>query len=481
MKKALKVFLILILTGFILSCFSYADEQKTSEGQKIIDGMKFKNIDFNFPSIGGEVEKYILPNGLTVLIMPDRRLPLINIDLIVKAGEVFEQKDIFGTASLCAEGLRSGGTKNYTADYIDKELDYKSINISFSSYSDYTGGGLNVLIKDFDQALRIFADMIMNPVFNEEKFKTDKMMFLDSIDRIEDNPGTLASVKFYNLVYGDHPYGWEYKKDAVEKITTDDLKKWHNKYFAPNNTIMAVSGDFDPLLLKEKLNEAFGDWERKQVLFPDIPEPVEAPRKECLIINKALAQSTVYAGDLGVRADTPDIMPLIVLDEIYGGGGFGSLLMYELREKRGLTYGVYSSFGYPLLYTGLFYTNLKTANKNTYKSIELILDIMEELKKSGVTEKKLKQTKEKYINSFVFTMAQPSSVLYRLMLLEFYNLPRDYYSNYISNIEKVTKEDILRCAQKYFHPEKIKIVIVGDAENIKDDMGKIAPVEVSDK
>lgn len=473
MNKKISIFLILLIS--ILFSFGYAQE-KISEGAKIINKMKFPEISFKVPQIGREIEKYTLPNGLTFLIMPDHELPVINIDVIIKAGEVFEEKDKFGTASLCAESIRSGGTKNYTPDYIDKELDYKSVIIDFSAGTDYMGGGLNVLSKDFDASLKIFADMLINPMFDEEKFKIDKIKFLDNIARIEDEPSLLSRYKFYNFVYGKHPYGWEYKKDVIEKININDLKNWHGRYFAPNNMIMAVSGDFNADDLKKKLNEVFGSWGKKDVTFSDISEPVEVSEKKCLIINKKLTQATIYIGNLGIRAGNPDIIPISVMNNILGGGGFTSRLWEEVREKRGLSYGVGSAFDYPKLYDGLFKVKLSTKSPKTAEAINVVLDVINGLKEKGVTDEELKQAKNEYLNKFVFGFTNASETLYKFMLLEFYNLPRDYYDNYIKNVEKVTKEDILRCARTYLHPEKIKIVIVGNEKKIKADVEKILPV-----
>jgi len=473
MNKKVSIFLILLIS--VLFSFGFAQE-KASEGAKMINKMKFPGINFKVPKVGKDVERYVLPNGIVCFIKQDRSLPIVNIDIIIKAGEIFEKKEQHGVAYLCAANLRAGGTKNYTAEEINKDIDYKDIIIEFDSSSDYSEGTLNTLSRYFDDALKYFADMLINPAFEEEKFKIEKTKFLDDIARIKDSPKSLLPVEFNKFIYGDHPYGWKYDEDTVKKITVQGLRDWHGKYFTPGNIMMAISGDFDAAALKEKLNEAFGAWNVKSADFPKIARAVNVEKPGCLIVNMDVPQAYIRMGNLIEKYEVSDIVPASITNYILGGDSFTSYLMAQLREKRGLTYGAYSAMNLYGIDSGIFYAGTFTKTKNTYEVLALMLDITKKLKEKGVTDDELRQAKDAYINKFVFGLTPVGKILYKLMLLEFYNLPKDYYDNYIKNVEKVTKEDILRCARTYLHPESIKVVIVGNEKEIKADVEKLIPV-----
>jgi len=240
------------------------------------------------------------------------------------------------------------------------------------------------------------------------------------------------------------------------------MAAFHARYFHPNNIVLAVSGDITRQDLRKKLERAFGDWKKASVEFPPVPELSPKIEKKVLFAQKDVSQSVIRMGHLGIEKSNPDLYAIKVMDFILGGNGFNSRMMMEIRNNQGLAYNAASYFDVGRRYPGLFLAETETKNETTARAIRLMLDIIGDVTKEPVKDGEIALAKESIINSFVFGFTKTDIIVNQRARLEFYGYPDGYLENYRTNIARVTKDDILRAAKKYLHPDAMTLVVVGD-------------------
>ena len=213
-----------------------------------------------------------LPSGMIVYLKEDHVLPTLDVRALVRTGSLYDPRDKVGLASMAGSVMRTGGTKNMTGEDLDERLAFLGGSISTSIGTTSGSASLSVLAKDTDEGLKLFADVLMNPVFSEDKIKLYKDQTLDAIKNRNDSPRGLLGREFNKLLYGDHPLVWEETQASIEGITRDHLLAFHGKYFAPNNIILCLAGDFQREEMLKKIEKAFAGWPMKEVAFPEIPD-----------------------------------------------------------------------------------------------------------------------------------------------------------------------------------------------------------------
>ena len=235
--------------------------------------MKFDPVTFTIP----EVERIVLENGIIVYLLPDLELPLVTVSAMIRTGSVYEPAEKVGLAALTGTVMRTGGTVRMTGDQIDEELEFLAANVAIGIGSESGTASLDILKKDLEQGLAIFADMLRTPAFEPAKVELAKRQALEAIRRRPDSPAGIAGREFRKLLYGaDHPLGRESTIETVSRITREDLVAFHRQYFTPSGLILGVSGDFEKPAMLDALRKTFGDWKPQPVTLPAIP-PVTAP------------------------------------------------------------------------------------------------------------------------------------------------------------------------------------------------------------
>jgi predicted Zn-dependent peptidase len=305
----------------------------------------------------------------------------------------------------------------------------------------------------------------------------EKQKTIEAIRRQNDDPSNIARRELRKVVYGSHPYGRSPTIDTINRIKRDDLIQFHKKYFRPNNVIMGIAGDFDKEELIKKIEEFFKDWKQENVDFPDVPKIKENFEKSVNLAFKDTNQSVIRMGHLGIRQNNPDYYAVMVMDDILGGGSFTSRLMKEVRSDRGLAYSIWSVFAAGKLDLGIFAAGCETKSESTYEVITLMQNIIEGMRKSLVSDEELQVAKEAIINSFIFGFISNMQVVSQRINIQYYNLPGDYLEKYRENIAGVTKDDILRVAKKYLHPDKLTLVVVGDDKKFDKPLSELGEVK----
>ena len=464
----------ILITGFLVwaipSTFARPHEELT-----------YEPIEFKPPV----PEKRTLSNGIKLYLIEDHELPLFSIRGLIKTGDIYDPADKVGLSSIFASVMRTGGTVSREPDALNEELETMAASVEVSMSREYGTVRLSTLAEDIEKGLEIFADVLRNPAFREDKLELRKQQSIERIRRRNDNPIQLAWRNFSALLYGkDHPFGWYTEMEGIESITVDDLKAFHAKYYHPNNLMLAVTGDFDTETLIAQLEKVFEGWEPAEISFPEVPTVDATPKPSVNYIFKDLPQTSMLIGHFGIKRtpDFPDFFALRVMNDILGESGFTSRLMLEVREKAGLAYMVGSIM--PTTYytnPGEWFAYSQTRTEKTAETIALIIDVVKGLRDALVPEDELQRTKDSLINSFVFGFESSSQIAFQQMMLDYRGYAPDFLETYTKNIAKVTAEDVQAVAQRYLHPDALTIVTVGNKTNFDrplDEFGEVNEIEI---
>ncbi len=444
--------------------------------------LTFEPIEFKPPA----PEKRTLSNGMMLYLIEDHELPLFRISGLIKTGDIYDPADKVGLSSIFASVMRTGGTVSREPDALNEELESMAASVEVGMSREYGTINLSTLAEDIDKGLEIFADVLRNPAFREDKLELRKQQSIERIRRRNDNPIQLAWRNFSALLYStNHPFGWYTEMEGIESITVDDLKAFHAKYYHPNNMMLAITGDFDTESLIAQLEKVFEGWGSAEIEFPDVPTVDGMAKPSVNYIFKDLPQTTMLIGHFGIKRtpDFPDFFPLRVMNDILGESGFTSRLMSEVREKHGLAYMV-GSIMQTTYYTnpGEFFAYSQTRTEKTAEAIALIVDVVKGLRDVPVPEDELQRTKDSLINSFVFGFESSSQIAFQQMMLDYRGYAPGFLETYTDNIAKVTAEDVQAVAQKYLHPDALTIVTVGNKANFDrplDEFGDVNEIEIA--
>ena len=445
-----------------------------SRAQQPYENLTFPPLNFTPPA----VERHTLSNGMTLFFAPDHELPVISMYALVKTGSIYEPADKIGLTSITAEVMRTGGTETYSSDDINDMLEFIAASVEVDISEDSGSVELWTLKRNLDAALKVFADVLRHPAFEQEKIDLAKNQMLEDIRRRNDSPANIRGREFMRVVYGKmHPLARIPQLDTIEAITRDDLAAFHQTYFHPNNIMLAVTGDFEPAEMLTTLAETFGNWPSADVKLPEV-EPVNYEFSPGVyLVDKEVEQTNLGIGHLGIMADNPDYPAVRVLDLILGSGGFSSRLFQKVRTERGLAYSVGSYLGAGTRDYAPFLVYCGTRNDAVQETIQVILDTITEMLAAEVTDRELESAKNQYVNSYIFKFATVDDIIRRKMFYEYVGYPPDFLETFRDRVMKVTKADVLRAAQTYLHPDKMKIVAVGSRRQIESALATFGAVQ----
>ena len=450
-----------------------------SEGAKIVSGFKFKSLNFVPP----KVDRVVLENGMILYLLEDHDLPIFNITARIRTGAIYEPQEKAGLASLTGFVMRSGGTVSMPSDKMNEELEFMAVSVETAIDRESGSANLSALKKDIDKSLKIFADVLMNPAFPEDKIRMRKDEVVESIRRENDNPTQIAHREFRKIMYDSkHPYSRKVEGtlESIEKITRDDMVAFHKKYFHPNNIILGISGDFNKDEIIKKLNTVFAGWKKEGIQFPEVPKVDSRFEKAVFYAYKDINQANVIMGHLGIHRKSPDYFPVMIMNFILGGGSFTARIPGRIRSDEGLAYSAYSAFQ-TSRDIGVFFVSCQTKLESTSRAISIALEELEKIRKSPIDKEELTQAKETFMNQFVFRFTTSASIVGQKVDIEYEELPLNYLETYLGNVQAVTHEDIQQVARKYLHPDEIKILVVGDKDKFDkplDSFGKVNVIEL---
>jgi predicted Zn-dependent peptidase len=423
-----------------------------------------------------------LKNGLTVLILEDRRAPFVSLQLLIDgAGALFEPADMAGLAQITAQMLREG-TKSRTSLEIAEEVDRLGASIGAGASFGAPDAVLSAsgLSDNFDSWFSIVADLLLQPSFPADELEKLKQRIHVQLREQRSGANFLLGERFNRVVFGDHPAARvSASAQSLNRLTREALIRWHRERYTPQNAILGIAGDVRAKELIAKLEKQLAGWQKGVVERAWPPNPVAAKtRKVSLVHRPNSVQTTVALGNIAIDRRSPDYMPMVVMNDIIGGGASARLFL-NLREEKGYTYGVYSSFS-ALRYPGPWRAG---GNMRTEVTDAALVEFFKEIRRIGeekVSSRELEESKRSIVASFALSLEQPSRVLSFAITLKLHGLPADYWDAYPRRIMAVTAEDVQRVARRYLNPDRLQLVAVGDATKIKSVLEKYGAVEVYD-
>lgn len=406
-------------------------------------------------------------NGIILLILERHSLPIVNINMIIKAGSIYESDEKTGLSSLVAT-LLDEGTKTRSSAQISEEIDFVGGSLSTFAGDDSSGASLRVLKKDLSLGLDLLSDILLNPTFPDAEIERKKADMIGGLIAEKDEPGVVAVKSFNEIIFGSHPYHRPAngREDTIPGITRDDIVAYYERFYRPNNIIMALVGDITEPEAVEAVNRYFGRWGKKEINLPVIPKVPVLEKRAVKLIDKDLTQASVIFGHIGIERSNPDYYNLVVMNYILGGGGFSSRMMKNIRDNQGLVYGIHSNFD-ASLYPGSFAVSLQTKNETANRAIEEVLKEIKRIREEPVSDQELEEARSYLIGSFPLRIDTNSKIASVLTSIEYYGLGLDYFDRYPKLIGSVTRADITRVAKRYLDPERYAIVVVAKQSEAK--------------
>ena len=465
--------------------FACSQTEQVANSQQSDDTSTTPYENMNFPELNDfqkpEVETFTTENGMTFYLVEDNELPLINVSTRIRTGGVLNPNKKTGLASITGTVMRSGGTETYPADSLNTLLENRAASIETGIGFSSGNASMDVLKEDFDDLLPVFIDVLTNPAFPNDKIELAKKQQKSAISRRNDNPQQIGIREFQALIYGENsPYGRTTEYATINNISREDLVNFHDKHFSASNMMVGIVGDFETEAMKQKLRESFGELPSGDETTLEFPEVNYEPKSTINFIEKSdVNQSFVMMGHQGGMRDNPDYAKVQVMNRVLSGG-FSGRLMQIVRTEMGLAYSVFGQYGMNSFYPGLFYAGVMTKSSTTAEAIDAIIKQIERLQDEPITQQELQDVKDQILNSSVFEYDSYEEVLSERLSNEYRGLPADAFEQYIEGVKATTIEDVQAVAQEYLNPDNLQILVVGNKEEIGDQLEKYGNVNTID-
>ncbi len=469
-----------ILCCILICCFLLASSLPAAQhNRQSIDRIKYPPLSFSFP----KPEKLSFKNGLTAHFLADQELPLVNISAVVRTGSIYDPVGKEGLAEITGAVMRSGGTVSMTSGEINRALDFTGTILEATVSRDSATISMSVLRDHLDSGLKIFSHILREPVFEEKQLELDKSLKTAALKRTLDDPDRLAFREFNRLIYRDNPRGRQARISSLKSISRQDTIAFHQKYFQPANTAIAVSGDITRAEAIQKLEQHLGDWANSSPLERElIPAPLTAGRPGAIyFIEKDTPQAVIIAGWIAPRKTIEQYYPFLMADFIVGSGGFRSRLFSEIRSARGLAYSTGSIYRAKSEY-GIFVAYALTANKTAAGTLSLIKKSIDDFKGKPLPQNDLAWARNSINNAFIFSFLSAHQVARNYLMLEYDGLPNDYYHTYQNKIISIKSEEIKAMARQYLPWDEAIILVLGrekDFEGSLSEFGKVKKLVVN--
>ena len=417
-----------------------------------------------------------LPNGMVLFLTEDHELPLIDATARIRGGSRSEPAAKTGMLDMYGDVWRTGGTEQRTGDAMDDFLEARAAKLETSSNSDSTFISLSCLKGDFDDVFKMFVELLEHPAFREDKLALAKDQMNTGIARRNDDTDSIADREGTKLAYGpDNPYARVAEYATVADVTREDLAKWHKQHVYPNDIIFGITGDFDAKQMEAKLRQAFEVMQKGPAA--ENPEIQFTPAQPGIyfVTKTDVNQSNIRMVGLGIIRKNPDYFPIVVMNEIFGGG-FSSRLFSNLRTKAGLAYSVGGGIGAAFDHPGITSFDMGTKSATTVDGILGLRTEMENLRNNPPTDAELQRGKDNILNSFIFRFDTPAKVLRERMSYEYYGYPADWLQQYRSAVEKTNLVEVRRVIDKYIHKDQLAVLVIGNADEMGKPLSSLGPV-----
>ncbi|GIU42521.1 peptidase M16 [Shewanella colwelliana] len=428
-------------------------------------------------------EQYQLDNGLTIYLMPQREVPLITVNAVVRAGAVNDTTS--GVASMTAQSLLLGANGKSKSD-IEQMVDFLGASIGADAGKEGSYIGADFMAKDLDNMLPLLRDVIIAPDFDSAEFDKLRQREMAGLAQAKESPRSVISRYFDKMIFGEHPYGNPSSgtRTSLEELNVSQLRAFHKSYYQPANSAISIVGDFNSQEMKAKVAKLFGDWGASESITPvnlSAQQPSLSASK-VLLVNKGDAiETTFLIGGKGISRDNPDYVGLQVVNTILGGR-FTSWLNDELRVNAGLTYGARSGF---TAYSqgGVFRISTFTKSETTKEAIDLALKTYARLWEKGIDQATLDSAKAYVKGQFPPKFETSGQMAELLADMYVYGFDDRFINDFQAKVDGLTLAETQRLVSSYFPQENLQYVLIGNAEKIAEvaaQYGDVTQVEINE-
>ncbi|WP_288688130.1 insulinase family protein [uncultured Acinetobacter sp.] len=470
---------VLSITSGLVFAESYTENipdinDNPSQLQSIPMLQSLRNVQLEKEYRAPHVQELKNRNGVRTLFVESQDLPMVDIQLTFNAGAARDEevgKGLFGTANMAAR-LMDEGTEKYNAAEIASVFDQSGAQMSIQAHRDMFVMRLRVLSdpKKLEPALGMMMEILKNATFKNSSISLALSNNQAGQKQLQESPSRLMGIRFNRELYGTHPYAEPITgtNGSIKRITPEILKTFRDKFLVAQNMNIAITGKLSTKEAQNLAERVSGNLRQGEKAKP-LAAPVEKNGFNIVYMPFNSTQANVMFGHLGTIRNNPDRLALEVANRMFGGGGFNSILMQELRIKRGYTYGAYSSFSFSQS-PGTFSFSYGTRQDQLVDSIKVAHKAYVDFVKKPIDAKQLEETKAGMLRAFPNNYSSNSTINAQLGLLGFYNQPTDYLSQYPKLLEKITVNDVQQAVQKYMHPEDMTVIVVSqqlDKEQLK--------------
>jgi len=417
-----------------------------------------------------------LKNGVTVYLLEDHRFPVVRLSIEMKAGSIWEPKP--GVADMTASMLTEGvAGKDYLQ--IADAVESMGASLGASAGDTETTLGVSGLVEDIDALLALMTEALLKPTFPQDRLDRAKYQRTSMIAMRRSDPASSLRDASARVFYGDTVFGRpSTTAEQIRAIARDDLVAFHRAYYKPNGARIGVTGDISAAKLKAKLDAALTEWKRGETepTMPMTAIPAKDATRIYVCDRPSSTQSSIMIGNVSISRTHPDYVPLVVANNILGGGSAGRLFQ-NIREQKGYTYGAYSSLTAGL-WPGTWTASASVRTAVTAPAIVEFLHEFGRLQDEPVSQAELDRTKRAIVGSFARTLENSEGMLSRAMDLVQYGLPSNYWDTYPKLVEAVTAADVQRVARQYLGKGRAQIFVVGERKDIEESLKQFGPVEI---
>ncbi len=436
--------------------------------------------------------RHQLASGAVAFVVEDHQLPLIHVSVTFRGGSFLDSSGKTGLAQLTGSQIRAGGTTTKPPAQFDEEAAFLAAELG-AGIGDVSGqASLNCLSKDLDAALALFADMLRNPGFAEDRLALAKSQSLQAMERRNDSTGAIESREFARLMRGErHFSAAQPTRAGLESITRQDLAGFHTRVVYPANFVIAASGDFETRALIERLDGVLAGWPNGEAI-PPVPPPAFTPKPGVYLVNKPeVNQGRVRMAHLGVRITNPDHIALGIMNGILGGDDFSSRITSRIRSDEGLAYSAGTAFTAGNYYEGLFMAAFQSKTPSVAQAAALVIEEIEKMRAGKVSREELAGAVSRAVEAVPLRFATAAAKAQQFAGDYAIGLPEDYWEKFLATARRLTPDDIQRVARQYLHPDQLVILVVGNAEAVlkgnpdrreyaMEKLGKVARIPLPD-
>ena len=407
-------------------------------------------------------DRFTLSNGLKVLLLSDRSTPSVTIVGEINAGTGFDPIAKAGLASLTAQNIPNGTTTK-DALTLASRLENRGARLGIGASRESVGISGLAMAADLPIVIDQLADLLQNATFPAKEFELNLQRNLLAFKSELDSPNSLVRRIFQSTLYPEgHPFNAMRTEESLKSLKREDLVNFYKAYYRPDKAILTLMGDFDPVAVRSLLEEKLGSWKSlgnaPKFQFPKLTKFATTTEKQVALAGKT--QAVTLMGHASISRSDPQYYPAILLNQVLGGDTLSSRLGSEIRDRLGLTYGIYSYFQSGKPPEGTFVVQMQTSGKDTQKAIAATVALLKDIRDKGITQSEFDVAKKGLINSFSTEFAEPDSIASSLLSDESYGLPIGDFYKFPQRIEAVTLEQVNRAAKELLQPDNMLIVSV---------------------